>query len=143
VTEVNQSPYSLAKVTRVVHLGCMLKPEAGQLIEVEVAVELGRKEPDFDRAQEQNRQRVEVLANLVRRFRIVSAWEGCWYWEAFRFLTGRSRVIALAEFNAEKAIVLAVPHRFLSGKREQMAVQVPPTTPEPAARRRRPRHCPF
>jgi hypothetical protein len=52
-------------------------------------------------------------------------------------------VIALADLNAEKAFVLAVPHRFLIGKAEQMAVQVPPTTREPAARRRRPRNCPF
>ena len=79
------------------------------MIDVDVAAEMARKEPDFDRAQEQNRQRVEVLANLVRRFRVASEWEGCWYWEAFRFLTGRRRVIAMADFTAEKALVLAVP----------------------------------
>ena len=111
--------------------------------DVDVAVELARKEPDFDRAQEQNRQRAEGLANLGRRFRNVLDWEGCWYWEAFRFLKGRSRVIALADFNAEKAFVLAVPHRFLIGKPEHVAVQLSPTTPEPAARKRRLRNCPF
>jgi predicted nucleotidyltransferase len=143
VTEVNQNPYFLAKVTTVVLFGSMLKPEVERLSDVDVAVELARKEPDFDRAQEQNRRRAEVLVSLGRRFRNVLEWEGCWYWEAFRFLKGRSRMIALADLNAEKAFVLAVPHRFLIGKAEQLAVQVPPTTREPAARKRRPRNCPF
>jgi hypothetical protein len=111
--------------------------------DVGVAVELASKEPSFERAQEQNRQRAEGLANLGRRFRNVLEWEGCWYWEAFRFLKGRSRVIALAEFNAEKTLVLAVPHRFLIGKAERVAVQLSPARPKPAARKWRSRNCPF
>jgi hypothetical protein len=90
----------------------VLKPEVERLSNVDVAVELARKEPDFDRSQEQNQQRAEVLANLGRHFRNVLEWKDRWYWEAFR-LKGRSRVIALADFTAEKAFVLAVPHRFL------------------------------
>ena len=62
---------------------------------------------------------------------------------AFRFLKGRSRVIALADVSAEKDFVLAVPHRFLIGKAERVAMQLSPTTPEPAARKRRWRDCPF
>src|ERR1017187_8577811 len=58
-------------------------------------------------------------------------------------LKGRSRVIALADFNAEKTFVLAVPHRFLIGEPERMVVQLSPTTPAPAVRKRRPRNCPF
>ncbi len=115
VTEVNQNPYFLAKVTTVVLFGSMLKPGVERVSDVDVAVELARKEPDSDRAQERNRQRAEVWANLGRRFRNVLEWEGCWYWEAFRFLKGRSRVIAPADRNAEKAFVLAVPHRFPIG----------------------------
>ncbi len=63
VTEVNQNPYFLAKVTTVVLFGSMLKPEVERLSDVDVAVELARKEPDFDRAQGQNQQRAEELAN--------------------------------------------------------------------------------
>ena len=81
VTEVNRNPYFLAKVTRVVLFGSMLKLEVERLSDVDVAVELARKEPNFERAQEQNRQRAEGLANLGRRFRNVLEWEGCWYWE--------------------------------------------------------------
>jgi predicted nucleotidyltransferase len=145
VTEVNQNPYFLAKVTRVVLLGSMLKPEVERLSDVDVSVELATKEPDLDlgRAQEQNQQRAEELANTGRRFRNFLEVEGCWYWQAFRFLKGRSRVIALADFSAERTFVLAVPHRFLMGEPEQVAVQLSPTTPEPAIRKRRPRNCPF
>jgi predicted nucleotidyltransferase len=143
VTEVNQNPYFLAKVTTVVLFGSLLKPEVERLSDVDVAIEWTRKNPDFERARGQNQRRAEELANLGRGFRNVLEWEDCWYWEAFRFLKGRSRVIALADFNAEKTFVLAVPHRFLIGEPDHVAVQVPPTTREPAARRRRPRNCPF
>ena len=52
-------------------------------------------------------------------------------------------MIALADFNAEKAFVLAVPHRFLIGEPEQVAVQLSSPMREPAIRKRRPRNCPF
>ena len=143
VTQVNQNPYFLAKVTRVVLFGSMLKPEVERLNDVDLAVELTRKEPGYEQALEQNQQRAEELASIGRRFRNFLEVEGNWYWEAFRFLKGRSRVIALADLNAEKAFVLAVPHRFLIGEPERMVVQLSPTTPAPAVRKRRPRNCPF
>jgi predicted nucleotidyltransferase len=143
VTQVNQSPYFLAKVTRVVLFGSMLKPEVERLSDVDLAVELTRKEPGYEQALEQNQQRAEELASIGRRFRNFLEVEAFWYWEAFRFLKGRSRVIALADFNSEKTFVLAVPHRLLIGEPEQVAVQLSPTTAVPAARKRRPRNCPF
>ena len=133
----------LAKVTRVVLFGSMLKPEVERLSDVDLAVELTREEPDYEQALEQNQQRAEELANIGRRFRNFLEVEGCWYWEAFGFLKGRSRVIALADFSAEKTFVLAVPHRFLIGEPEQAVVQLPPTTREPVVRKRPPRNCPF
>jgi hypothetical protein len=110
------------------------------LSDVDLAVELAAKETDFDRAHLKNRQRAEELADHGRRFRNFLELEFCWHWEAFRYLKGRSRVIALADYNAEKTFVLAVPHRFLIGEPEQLAA---PTPPRPAARKRRPRDCPF
>ena len=133
----------MAKVTRVVLFGSMLKPDVERLSDVDLAVELTRKEPGYEQALEQNQQRAEELASIGRRFRNFLEVKACWYWEAFRFLKGRSRVIALADFNAEKTFVLAVPHRFLIGEPEQEAVQLSPTTAVPAARKRRPRNCPF
>jgi predicted nucleotidyltransferase len=141
VTQVNQNPYFLAKVTRVVLFGSMLKPEVARLSDVDLAIGLATKEVDFELAREQNLQRAEELANNGRRFQSFLEWEACWYFEAFRYLKGGSRVIALADYGTERAFVLAVPHRFLIGEPEQMVPA--PATPRPAARKRRPSDCPF
>ena len=109
VTQVNQNPCFLAKATSIVLFGSMLKPEVERLSDLDLAVELTRKEPDIKRAQEQNQQRAEELANMGRSFRNVLEWEFCWHGEAFRFLKGRSRVISLADFNAEKTFVTKFP----------------------------------
>ncbi len=140
VTEVNQNPYFLAKATRVVLFGSMLQPQVERLSDVDLAVELTQKVTDFDRARLKNQQRVEELSDQGHRFRHFLELEGCWYFETFHFLKGRSPVIALADYKAEKTFVLAVPHRFLIGEPEQIAV---PPAPPPAARKRRPRNCPF
>ena len=111
-----------------------------RLSDVDLAVELVTKEADFDRAREQNYRWAEELVEKGKQFRNVLDWELCWYFETRRFLKGGSRVIAMADYKAEKALVLAVPHRFLIGEPEQIAA---PTTPTPAPRQRRPRGCPF
>jgi hypothetical protein len=92
------------------------------------------------RARLKNQQRAEELADQGRGFRNFLEWEGSWYFEAFRYLKGRRRVISLADYSVEKTFVLAVPHRFLIGDPEQIAV---PTTTQPAPLQRRPRGCPF
>jgi predicted nucleotidyltransferase len=140
LARVNEDAYFLAKATRVVLFGSVLKPEVERLSDVDLAVELTSKEPDFELAQARIQQRAEELANTGRRFRNVVEREDCWYLEAFKYLKGRSRVIALADYKAEKTFVLAVPHRFLTGEPEQIAA---PTMSLPAQRKRRPRGCPF
>src|ERR1035437_5486711 len=140
VEQVNRDPYFLGKAVRVVLFGSMLKPEVVRLSDVDLAVELVTKEADFDRAREENYRRAEELVDKGHRFRNVVDLEFCWHLETFRFLKGGSRVIAMADYKAEKALVLAVPHRFLIGEPEQIA---PPTTTRPAPRQRRPRDCPF
>ena len=97
VEQVNNDPYFLGKVTRVVLFGSMLKPEVERLSDVDVAVELASKEADFDRARAKNYERVEKLATQGHRFRNFLEQEGCWYWEVFGFLKRQSRVIALAD----------------------------------------------
>jgi predicted nucleotidyltransferase len=143
VEQVNRDPYFLGKVTRVVRFGSMLTPETEQLSDVALAVEIASKETDFDRARVKNLERVEVLVAAGHRFRNFLEQEGYWYWEIFGFLKGRSRVISLADYAVEKTFVLAVPHRFLIGQRENMAMQAVPSTPARAARNRRPHDCPF
>jgi hypothetical protein len=139
VERVNNDPYFLGKVTRVLLFGSMLKPEVERLSEVYLAVELASKEADFDCARVTNYERVEKLASQGHRFRNFVELEGCWYWEVFGFLKGYSRVIVLADYAAEKPFVLTVPHRFLIGQPEQIVMQSAPSTPKPAARQRRPR----
>jgi len=143
VERVNKDPYFLGRVTKVVLFGSMLTAEIDRLSDVDLAVEVASKETDFDRARVKNYERVEELSLLGHRFRNFVEQEGCWYWEIFRFLKGQSRVIALADYAVEKALVLAVPHRFLVGQSEQTAVQDTPSSSRPVARRRRPRDCPF
>ena len=108
VERVNNDPHFLGKVTRLVLFGSMLKPEVERLSDVDLAVELASKEPDFDRARVKNYERVEELATQGHRFRNFLEREGCWYWEIFRFLKGQSRVIALADYSVEKTFVLTV-----------------------------------
>lgn len=143
VTQVNRNPYFLAKVTRLVLFGSMLKPEVDLLSDVDVAVELALKETDRERRRVQNQQRAEELAAKGHRFRTFLEREACWYFETLEFLKGRSRVIALAEYSVEKTLVLTVPHRFLIGEPEPMSVDSPAAQPQPAPRKRRPRDCPF
>ncbi|MGA2597448.1 MAG: nucleotidyltransferase domain-containing protein [Bryobacteraceae bacterium] len=143
VEKVNNDAYFLGKVTKVVLFGSMLKPEVERLSDVDLAVELASKEEDFDRARAKNYERVEELARQGHRFQNFLEQEGCWYWEVFGFLKGRSRVITLADYSVEKTFVLTVPHRFLMGQPERIAVQSAPSTPEPGAGKRRPRDCPF
>ena len=140
VTQVNDDPCFLAKATRVVLFGSMLKPDVERLSDVDLAVELVSKEVDFDRARLKNQQRAEELADQGRGSRNFLEWEACWYLESFRYLKGRSRVISLAHYSVEKTFVLAAPHRFLIGEAEQIAA---PNAPRPAPRSRRPRGCPF
>jgi predicted nucleotidyltransferase len=143
VEQVNKDPYFLGKVTRLVLFGSMLKPEVERLSDVDLAVELSSKEADMDRARARNYDRVEDLIRRGHRFRNFMEREFCWYWEVFGHLKGRSRVIAVADYAAEKTFVLTVPHRFLIGQPEELKAQSATSTPESTARRRRPRGCPF
>jgi hypothetical protein len=52
-------------------------------------------------------------------------------------------VIALADYVAEKAFLLTVPHRFLVGQPEKLTVPSAASTLGLTKRKRRPRDCPF
>jgi predicted nucleotidyltransferase len=143
VERVNREPYFLGKVTRVVLFGSMLNPDVERVSDVDLAVEIVEKEADSDRARSKNYNRVEELAAAGYKFRNVVEMAGCWHLEVFRFLKGRSRVVALADYAAEKSFVLTVPHRFLIGKPEQMMAQNPLSTRKRPARQRRSDDCPF
>jgi len=142
VEQVNRDPYFLGKVVRVILFGSMLKPDAGRLSDVDLAVELATKEADGERARERNYRRAEELAQKGKQFRNVIESALCWYFETRQFLKGGSRVIALADYKTEKPFVLAVPHRMLLGD-DELVPDDPKPTSRPAVRSRRPRDCPF
>jgi predicted nucleotidyltransferase len=142
VQQVERDPYFLAKVTRVVLFGSMLNPDVKRLSDVDVAVELTPKETDYDRARALNRRRVEQSAREGRKFRNFLEMELWWHRETFQFLKGRSRVIALADYATEKSFILAVPHRLLIGRPEQLPAENT-ATPTPPWRSRRLRGLPF
>jgi hypothetical protein len=66
-----------------------------------------------------------------------------WYREVFRFLKSRSRVILLADYAAEKALILSVPHRMLLGEEETPPAELPPEPRPRIKRSRRDSDCPF
>jgi len=143
VARVNDDPYFLARVTRVALYGSMLRPDVERLSDVDLAVQLVAKEADFDRLREVNAAPVEQLADAGRQFNSFLEQQFCWFLETFRFLKGRSRVISLADYNVEKRLVLAVPHRMLLGDPEELEPEPPPKASQPVPRNRRPRGCPF
>jgi predicted nucleotidyltransferase len=69
VIRANSEPYFLARVTRLVLYGSMLRPEVEWLSDVDVAVQLEAKEKDFDRFRAQTLDRVDDLAARGHRFR--------------------------------------------------------------------------
>jgi predicted nucleotidyltransferase len=143
VERVNRDPYFLGTVTRVVLFGSMLNTEAGRVSDVDLAVEIVEKEADADRARSKNYGRVADLAANGHKFRNVVEMAACWHLEVFKFLKGRSRVIGLADYAAEKSFVLAVPHRFLIGKPERVEAQDPPSKRKRPAQQRHSHDCPF
>jgi hypothetical protein len=110
---------------------------------VDLAVQLVPKETNPDRLREANAERAGELAIVGRRFGTFLEEQFCWFLETFRFLKGGSRVISLADYNVEKRLVLAVPHRMLLGEPDELEPESPPKQSQPAARKRRPRDCPF
>jgi predicted nucleotidyltransferase len=142
VDRVNRDPHFLGKVVRVVLFGSMLKPEVVRLSDVDVAVELVMKETDVNRAREENYRRAEELSYTGHRFRNIVEVELCWYLETRRFLKGGSRVIALADYPAEKSLILKVPHRVLLGD-DESPLDVPTPKQARTTRNKRPRDCPF
>jgi len=142
VDRVNRDPYFLGRVNRVVLFGSMLRPEVDRLSDVDLGVEIVPKERNWERLEQENRERVEELACAGRTFRNFLEIQYYWHHETFRFLKGRSRVVALADYTAEKSFILRVPHRVLLGEDEEPPRATPKSKP-PQKQTRQPRDCPF
>lgn len=132
VDRVDRDEYFLGRVNRVVLFGSMLRPDVEVLSDVDLAVEIVPKEQNRERLEQQNRQRLEELAERGRTFQR----------EVFRFLKSGSRVVSLANYAAEKSLILTVPHKMLLGEDEKPP-RLTPAQRNPGRRSRQPRDCPF
>lgn len=117
VARVNDDPYFLARVTRVALYGSMLRPEVERLSDVDLAVQMVAKEPDFERLRKANAERIEQLAVLGQRFSNFLEEQFCWFLETFRLLKGRSRVISLRLQRGEAFGVGGPPSNAARGTR--------------------------
>jgi predicted nucleotidyltransferase len=143
VARVNQDARFLGSVNRVVLFGSLLRKDVDRLSDVDVAVEVVPNIVDREQHATENRRRVEALARAGHIFRDIFDVHLHWHREVFRFLKARSRVISLADYKAEKAFILAVPHRMLIGTDEEPPAQ-PVPEPKPRLKSPRgPRDCPF
>jgi hypothetical protein len=66
-----------------------------------------------------------------------------WYREVFRFLKSRSRAVSLADYAAEKSLILNIPHRVLLGDDETAPLELASEGKAHARPDRRRRDCPF
>jgi predicted nucleotidyltransferase len=140
---VNRDARFLGRVNRVVLFGSLLRKDVDRLSDVDLAVEVVPKIADRERLAVKNRHRVEALLSAGHVFRGILDIHFYWYREVFRFLKSRSRVISLADYAAEKSLILNVPHRLLHGEDEPAPVE-PATERKPSARpSRRRRDYPF
>ena len=93
VEHLNRSEDFLGKVVAVVLFGSMLKPEVDRLSDVDVAVEIGMKEPDRAKAGALNEQRVQEFESDGYRFRGFLERQFFWHYQVLHCLKGRSLAI--------------------------------------------------
>src|SRR5215472_14890295 len=140
---VNRDARFLGRINRVVLFGSMLREDVARLSDVDLAVEVLPKIADRERLAAENRRRVEAELASGHVFRNTLDIHFYWYRQVFRFLKSRSRVISLADYAAEKSLILNVPHRMLLGAEEPPPAE-PPPEPKPRVKAtKRQRDCPF
>lgn len=81
--------------------------------DLDVAVELVPREPDFERQTEANYRRVTEESARGRRFASIFDQLTWWHQEAMLFLRRRSRGLSLHDYGAIREIVDASPHRVV------------------------------
>ena len=143
VERVNRDARFLGRVNRVVLFGSMLREDVDRVSDVDLAVEVLPKIADRELLTARNRRQVEALLGAGHAFRGFLDMQFYWYREVFRFLKSRSRVISLADYAAEKSLIMNVPHRMLLGEEEMVSPEPLPGQQPRAKPSRRPRDCPF
>ena len=114
----------------------MLRENMDRLSDVDLAVEILPKIADREKLAKRNLRRVESLARAGHVFRSIFEVHLHWRQEVFHFLKNRSRVLSLADYAAEKSLIMNVPHRMLLGEEEHVPAAPPPEPTRPKRSRR-------
>jgi hypothetical protein len=112
ITALNRDPHFLGRVQKAVVFGSYLG-ETERIGDLDVAVELVRREPDFDKHTAANSRRVAEEFARGRRFSNIVDQAFWWQREAMLFLRRRSRGLSLHDYAAIREIVHASPHRVV------------------------------
>lgn len=112
VHEVNRNDYYLFKVTRVVLFGSYLSDKE-MLGDVDVAIDIKRKQEDWEEHQRLSRQRI---AEAKDRGRVFEWWYAEDMWpenETMLFLKSRSRALSLYTWEIDREMIEATNHKTL------------------------------
>jgi hypothetical protein len=117
ITALNGNARFLARVQKAVAFASYIG-ETDRIGDLDVAVQLVRREPDFEKYTEANNRRVAEEFAKGRWFSNIVDQAFWWQREAMLFLCNRSRGLSLHDYGPIREIVDASPHRVgISGIR--------------------------
>jgi len=109
---LNSDNRFLARVAKAVVFGSYLGKD-DRIGDVDVAVQVVPREPDFEKHTKANSRRVAQEFARGRRFSNIVAQAFWWQSEAMLFLRNRKRALSLQDYSSIKKIVDACPHRII------------------------------
>ena len=112
ITALNSDGRFLARVHKAVAFGSYIG-NADRIGDLDIAIELVRREPDFQKHMEANNRRVTEEFARGRRFDSILDQVFWWQREAMLFLRDRRRGLSLQDYAAIQKIVDASPHRVV------------------------------
>lgn len=112
VETLNGDDHFLGRVRKAVVFGSYIG-DGDHIGDIDVAVEIVRREPDFEKHTQANNSRVAEEFAAGRRFSNILEQAFWWQKEAFLFLRNRKRGLSLQDYGAIKEIVAAAPHRVV------------------------------
>jgi len=115
ITKVNTDPYFLGYVEKAVVFGSYLS-DASRLGDVDVALHIVRKEPDFEKHVKANAKRAAEEFAKGRQFQNMVVEASWWYYEVVLFLRNRKRGLSLHDLEHERRIWENAPHRVIFPK---------------------------
>lgn len=112
IQTLNADPRFLARVEKAIVFGSYVS-NAGRLGDIDIAIELARREPDYDKHLAANYQRVIEEGAKGRRFSNMLDMLCWWQREAMLFLRNRKRSLSLHDYGSIREMVNSAPHTVL------------------------------